>query len=109
MSDDKIELSKLKARSKKALGSRWQKELVGVARGMTPNGAYNAARDLMYVKTGDFKLAEKLAKSCRFLAIILRDYGPDTFEALVSSQTTTSSRPDKGTNKKGVKSYGTKA
>ncbi|MFA6992891.1 MAG: hypothetical protein WC269_06525, partial [Candidatus Gracilibacteria bacterium] len=68
---------------------------------MTPNGAYNTARELVYVRTGDINLAEEAAKACRFLAMIRRDYGSELFENFVSPRTSSRSRR-KGTNEKGV-------
>lgn len=74
----------LRTQSQKALASVWRDELVKFADSMTPNGAYYASRDLVYVESGNRQMADGLARACRFLAIIRRDHGKDAFDMVVS-------------------------
>ena len=94
MSDGKRlrSLPDLRTRSKLVLDCEFRDQLVGFAGGMTPNGAYKAARDKMYLETGDANKAEAFAKSCRFLAIVRRDHGQDVFDMIVSPKKSTPNR-----------------
>jgi Ca-activated chloride channel family protein len=69
--------------------------LVGIAG--SANSPTNA-HELAYIETGD---AEK-AKSCRWLAMIKRDYGKEAFNTFVSSVTSDRPRKKKSTGRKGA-------
>lgn len=75
----------LKTRSQTALCSEYCKELVGFASSLTPNSAYDTARERMYLETEDMAITEELAKACRFLAMIRRDHGEEAFQMVISS------------------------
>ncbi len=97
----------LRTRSQLALNSKHCEELVGFASRLTPNSAYNAVHEKMYLETGDTKQAEEFAKACRFLAMIRRDHGKDAFEMVVSSKIKKCPRLT-STDMKGVKTMSTK-
>lgn len=65
-------LSQLRDKAQLALAKR---ELVQVAENFSPTAAYERAIALYY--------SEEMARSCRFLAIIYRDYGKDAVENLI--------------------------
>lgn len=67
-------LEELKARS---MSARDKPELIEIAAGSSPTASFN----LTLAKTGDLGLA----KACRWLATIRRDYGEDVFNQWVET------------------------
>lgn len=97
----------LKTRSQPALCNGHREELVGFASRLTPSSAYDTARERMYLETEDIALAEELAKSCRFLAMIRRDHGKEAFNMVLSSPIERRPRPI-STDRKGAKAMSKK-
>ena len=75
----------LRARSRLALESEFRDVLVSLASRLKPSGTKEAAREKMFLETGDASKADELAKSCRWLAVIRRDHGPEVFELVINS------------------------
>jgi DNA-binding NarL/FixJ family response regulator len=68
-------LAELEIRAQKALKHERSKELINIARTMSPTSAMEASSDLV---------DEETAKSCRFLAKLRRDHGSKIFEKVIS-------------------------
>ena len=60
-----------------------RQKFIEIAEHQTPSQTFEQAFDLG-CEHFDARTAQQFAKSCRFLAIILRDYGKDDFEHVVS-------------------------
>lgn len=78
----------LQAESAAARTGKYSAALVEFASSKRPSGAYDAAREHVFLDSGDAALAEQLAKACRWLAVIRRDYGQAAFEHEASAATT---------------------
>lgn len=60
-----------------------RKEFVEIARAESPTQSYERAFDLA-TEHFDARMAREFAKSCRYLAMIRRDHGQETFDEVVS-------------------------
>ena len=92
----KLPLEELKAKARLVLRdedvSRRSALVVIASSANSPTAAYEQS----YLESGD----AKLAKACRFLAMVKRDHGKKAFDQLVSSEVSQPSTPqEKGTDK----------
>lgn len=83
----------LQARSSAVWQSEYRDRLVSIAKAKFPTGAAEAARQEVFLGTGDAKLADELALACRWLAVIKRDHGEAVFDWVVSTVSSTSQVP----------------
>ena len=60
-----------------------RQKFIEIARNETPTQAYEIAKFYADKAEDIFPQAEEYAKSCRFLAILKRDYGKESFDEVI--------------------------
>ena len=82
------DLSELEVRvaSVLALGGELRKKIINIAATRSPAAVYGLAEAILRTHGFVSREAESIAKACRWLAIIRRDYGQAEFDRITAEQ-----------------------